>query len=147
MNLVDLIAAAYVAYGAWRGRARGLPYEGFHLLRMAVAMGAGCGLYGLVSRALDGMLSLSPGASGAAGFVGVTAATWGILYMLKTRVMAFIAARAGERAALGGAVAGGIRRLLIVIGLVGVFSMTEPEAGRAGTSLVGRVASWIIPGE
>lgn len=144
MSAADLIAAAYVAYGAWRGRARGLADEGFRLLRLAVSFAAGCGLYGAVSGLLTRVLSLGGDVSGPVGFVGVMGGSWFLLRKLKNNLTALLAARFARQARIGGLVAGGLRTLLIVLSVVGVLSLAGREE-LSGRSIVGRLSAWMMP--
>lgn len=143
MNLLDGLAAAYVAFGAWRGRASGLAEEGYRLFRMAVAFAAGCGLYGLISDLLTRVLSIGGDVSGPIGFVGVMGGSWMLLKRLRNAIKAWLAARFAAHAQIGGLIAGGLRTLIIVLSIVGVLNL----AGRdeAGGSIVGRVAAWVMP--
>ncbi len=144
MNILDLIAGAYVAYGAWRGRARGLAEEGYRLFRLAVAFAAGCGLYGLLSDLLTRLLSLGGEVSGPVGFVGVMGGSWYILRTLKTKLTALLAARFAAQARIGGLIAGGLRTLIVVLSIVGVLNL----AGRgdvSGRSVVARISEWVMP--
>ena len=144
MNMVDLISAAYIAFGAWRGRARGLADEGFRLLRMAVAFAAGCGLYGLLSGLLKKLLSLGGDVSGPLGFALTIGGTWYLFRYVKKSFAAFLAARFAPHAALGGAIAGGLRTLLIVLSVVGVLNLSNRD-GVSGGSAVSRIAEWVMP--
>ena len=128
MNLLDAMIAAYVAYGANRGRQRGLADESYRLFRLAIAFGAGCGLYGLVSDALGKALSLGSVESGPVAFVATTLGAWALLRSLKGRFVAFVAARYAKHSAVGGAIAGGLRNLILSLsGLI-----TAHLAGRNG---------------
>ena len=144
MNITDLISAVYVAYGAWRGRARGLADEGFRFLRMAVAFVAGCGLYGLISDALKKLLSLGGDVSGPLGFALTLGGAWYVLSFVKKSFAAFLAARFATHAALGGAIAGGLRTLLIVLSVVGLLNLSNRD-GVSGGSVVSRIAEWVMP--
>ncbi|HMP75209.1 MAG TPA: CvpA family protein [Kiritimatiellia bacterium] len=144
MNTIDLISALYVAFGAWRGRARGLADEGFRLLRMAVAFAAGCGLYGLVSGLLKKLLSLGGDISGPMGFALTLGGAWYLLGLAKKSFAAFLTARFAPHAALGGAIAGALRTLLIVLSVVGVLNLSNQD-GVSGGSVVSRIAEWVMP--
>ncbi len=143
MSILDGISAAYIAFGAWRGRANGLAQEGYRLFRMAVAFGAGCGLYGLISDLLSRTLSIGGDVSGPVGFASVMGGSWFLLRKLRIGMQAWIAARFGAHARVGGLIAGGLRAIVIVLSLVGVLNL----AGRkeAGGSIVGSVSSWVMP--
>ena len=144
MHIADLIAAAYVAFSAWRGRVRGLADEGFRFVRMAVAFAAGCGLYELISGALKKLLSLGGDVSGPIGFAVTLGGAWYLLRFAKKSLAAFLAARFARHAALGGAIAGGLRTALIVLSVLGLLSLSNRDEV-SGTSVVGRIAERIIP--
>lgn len=147
MNAVDLVAAAYVAYGAARGRRRGLADEAYRLLRVGVSFAAGCGLYGLVSDLLKKALALGADVSGPLAFVATMAGAWSLLRFLRKWLMAWIAARFAPHAAVGGAVAGGIRTLVWTLALVSAFHLAGSAPGReqvSERSLVGRIAGWVV---
>jgi hypothetical protein len=147
VNVVDLISAAYVAFGAVRGRKRGLADEAYRLLRVGISFAAGCGLYGLMSDLLKNVLSLGADVSGPVGFVATMAGAWALLRMAKRRLTAWIAARFASHAAIGGAVAGGIRSLVWVLALVSAFHLAGSAPGRqqvSEQSLVGRIAGWVV---
>lgn len=150
MNIADIIAGAYVAFGAWRGRARGLADEGYRLLRLGVAFAAGCGLYGVVSGLLKHAISMAGDVSAPVAFAGTVGGTWWLLSALKKKVIAVLAARFAPYAQIGGAVAGGVRTLLLVLSIVGVFHLAGRAPGRdtvVGTSMIGQLAAWVMPGK
>lgn len=150
MYPIDIISTLYVAFGAWRGRAAGLAEEGYRLLRYGIALAAGCGLYGLVSDTLKRLLSLGGDVSGPVAFIGVIGGAWFLVRKIRGVVMRFLAARFADHARVGGAIAGGLRTLLIVISIAGVFALGERLPGRdqvAEKTIVGRLAAWILPGK
>jgi hypothetical protein len=144
MHLLDLIFGAFVAYGAWRGRARGLADEGYRLFRMAVAFTAGCGLYGLISKLLAGLLSVGGDVYGPIGFVSVMGGSWYALRVLKAKLTAFLSSRFAAQARIGGLVAGGLRTLIIVLSIAGVLNLAGRE-DVSERSVVSRVAAWVMP--
>ena len=147
MSPVDLIAAAYVAYGAARGRKRGLADESYRLLRVGLSFVAGCGLYGLVSGFLKQVLSVGADVSGPVGFVATMAGAWALLRLVRQRLTAWIGTRFSRHAAVGGAVAGALRTLIWVLALVSAFHLAGSAPGReqiSEQSLVGRIAGWVV---
>lgn len=150
MNFIDGVTAAYMAFGVWRGRARGLADEGYRLTRMIIAYAFGCGLYGVISGALKRLLSVGGDVSGPASFVVVVGGTWYLTRFIKKGLTAFLAARYARYAKLGGMIAGAVRSLLVVLSIVGVFHLAGDAPGReqvSEQSFVGRVASWVMPGK
>lgn len=147
MNIVDLVSGAYVAYGAARGRKRGLADEAYRLLRIGISFAAGCGLYGLVSDLLRQVLSLGADVSGPVGFVAIVAGAWSLLRFARKRLTAWIAVRFASHASLGGAIAGGLRTAVWVLSLVSAFHLAGSAPGHdkvSEQSLVGRFASWVM---
>lgn len=144
MNPIDLISGAYIAFGAWRGRARGLADEGYRLFRMAVAFTAGCGLYGLVSKLLGRALSLGGEVTGPLGFLAVGGASWYLLRAFKARMMGFLNDRWMAQARIGGLLAGALRTLIIAMSVVGVLNLAGRE-DVSGRSVVARLAHWVMP--
>lgn len=128
MNLLDGLVAVYVAYGAQRGRKRGLAEEAYRLLRVGVALIAGCGLYGLVSDLIGKVLATGSEISGPVGFVATMVGAWSLLRVLRARVVAWVTAKYQPYAAVGGAVAGGLRNLTLALSAM----ITAQLAGRSG---------------
>jgi len=150
VNVIDGLAVAYMAFGAWRGRARGSADEGYRLIRMGIAYAFGCGLYEVISQALKSLLSLGGNVAGPVGFVGVIGGAWYLTRFVKKDLTAFLAARFASHARLVGAIAGGARTLLVALSIVGVFHLAGNAPGRdqvSEDSWVGRVASWVMPGK
>lgn len=143
MSPLDGIAAAYVAFGAWRGRARGMAEEGYRLFRMAVAFAAGCGLYGVISGLLEKVVSIGGDVSGPVGFVGVVGGSWFLLSRLRNGIKAWLAARFADRAQIGGMAAGGLRALIVVLSIVGVLNLAGRDEVK-GRSVVGTLSSWVL---
>lgn len=147
MNIIDLISAAYVAFGAIRGRKRGMADEAYRLLRIGVSFLAGCGLYGLVSDLLKQVLAMGGDVSGPVGFVAIMAGAWSLLRFARKRLTAWIALRFASHASLGGAIAGGLRTAVWVLSLVSAFHLAGSAPGHeqvAEQSLVGRIAGWVV---
>lgn len=113
MNPVDGIVAAYVAFGVYRGKARGLADESFRLVRVGVAMLAGCGLYGVVSDLIGKVIYAGDAVSGPVGFVGTMLATWSVLRVVRTKFVNLLETRYAGLAQLGGAIAGGLRTAVL----------------------------------
>ena len=148
MNPLDFVALAAMAFGAWRGRARGLPVEAYRLLRLAVAFAAGVGLYRLLARAIRAALAVGGEVSGTVAFVASVLGAWALTRRLKRAMTAFIAARWARHARTGGAVAGAVRALLLIVLLEGLLQLAgKPEGSPGGRfSVVGRLAAWTVSG-
>ncbi|MCZ7592660.1 MAG: CvpA family protein [Kiritimatiellae bacterium] len=93
MSAVDLIAAAYIAFGIWRGRMRGLADEGYRLIRMLLAFVAGCGLYGFISALLKKLFSMTGGISAPLAFIIALGGAWWLTRTLKKTLATLLAAR------------------------------------------------------
>lgn len=113
MNPVDGIVAAYVAYGAYRGRTRGLADEAYRLVRVGLALLAGCGLYGLVSDLIGKVIYAGDAVSGPVGFVATMLGTWSVLRVLRTKFVNLLETKYAGLAQVGGAVAGGLRTAVL----------------------------------
>lgn len=149
MNPVDLVGAAYIAFGIWRGRARGLADEGYRLIRMLIAFVAGCGLYGFIAALLKKVFSMSGGISTPLAFVLVLGGAWWLTRLLKKTLTTVLAARFARHARLGGMIAAGIRVFLIVLSIAGLFHLSSDALGSdaAAKSFFGQIATRVIPGK
>lgn len=143
MNVIDLLSAAYIGISAARGRKRGLADESYRLLRLGVAFGAGCGLYGLVSGAIESLLSLAPTVSGPVGFAGTVGGAWMLLRGLKQKLTAWVAVRFAPHQAVGGMIAGGLRALLMALSALATGILAGGE-GVVATSWLARVARFFV---
>lgn len=147
MNVVDLLAAASVAGGALRGRKRGLADEAYRLLRVGISFAAGCGLYGFVSDLLGKVLSLGGDVSGPMGFIATMGGTWSVLRLLRQKLQSLVDAHLARHAAVGGAVAGGIRAFVWVLAILSAFHLAGSAPGReqlSEKSLAGQIAGWVV---
>ena len=143
MNMIDGLVAAYVALGANRGRKRGLAEETFRLLRMSVALVAGCGLYSLVGDLVGRLLSLRDYVSGPIGFVASMVVAWSLLRVLRTALVNWVALRFRSYIELGGAIAGGLRNL--VLALAGLITAHLSDyGGFMADSWVGTLIRWVV---
>ena len=142
MNMVDGLVAAYVAFGANRGRRRGLAEEVYRLLRVSLAMVAGCGLYSLVGDLVGKVLSLGADISGPVGFVGSMLGAWSLLRLLKARLVDWGSLRFHSFIEVGGAIAGGLRALVLALAAM----LTAHLAGRSAfmaDSVLGKVIGFM----
>lgn len=148
MHAVDVVTLVYVAFSAVRGKRRGLALESYGLLRWVVALATGTGLYGWISNLLQHLFALGGNASSALGFVGTVASAWALLRFVKRRMTEWVASRWAPYAAVGGAVAGGLRAFVVLVSLMGVFHLARPTADRAAAadaSWMARIASYVLP--
>ncbi len=146
MNGFDGATAAVMAYGAWRGMRRGVAQEAYRMVRMLVALAAGCGLYGLVAR---GIGQLAGGTSGAGGFLVAFGGAYALVRAAKRRFLAWVEARTSSWARWSGGAAGAVRGLAAMLAAGAVLNVSPFAAlkdGVLGGSAVGRVASWFTPG-
>ena len=68
-NLIDVLAIGGAAYGAWRGRTRGLSREMPGLILETVWLVTGCGMYHWTERGLTALGNMSGHSLGLIGFV------------------------------------------------------------------------------
>ena len=85
-NLVDVVALGSAAYGAWRGRKRGLSRELPALAGETVWLVTGCGLYHWTERGLATMANMSGHSFGLVGFAVGWVAAVAIMRRLKGRI-------------------------------------------------------------
>jgi uncharacterized membrane protein required for colicin V production len=128
MNPVDALVGVYVGYGALRGRSRGLAQESYRLLRVGVALVAGCGLFGLVSDAISQLVHLGPTLSGPVGFLVTSVGAWSVMRVLREKFLNLMETRFSRVAEIGGAVAGALRTLALSSGAM----ITAHLAGSSG---------------
>lgn len=149
MSAVDLIAAAYIAFGIWRGRMRGLADEGYRLIRMLLAFVAGCGLYGFISALLKKLFSMTGGISAPLAFIIALGGAWWLTRTLKKTLATLLAARFAKYSKVGGMIAGGVRLFLVVLSIAGLFHLASDALGRDATSqsFFGKIAVRVIPGK
>ncbi|NQU10253.1 CvpA family protein [bacterium] len=93
VNPIDLLVVVYLGYGAWRGRARGLPRELPRLLSDLLVAVTGCGIFRWSERFANA-ISLKAGlASGLTGFIGVIIAAFLLWRLFRTRLREWVARR------------------------------------------------------
>lgn len=149
MNALDLAGVAYIAFGVWRGRVRGLADEGYRLVRMVIAFVAGCGLYGFISALLKKLFSTTGSISTPLAFVITIAGAWWLTRLLKKTLTTVLAARFAKYSKIGGMIAGGIRLFLIVLSIAGLFHLSSDAMGNdaSAKSIFGQIATRVIPGK
>ncbi len=144
MNLMDALVAAYVGFGAYRGRSRGLAQEAYRLLRIGVALVAGCGLFGLVSDGIGKLVHLGPALSGPVSFLATTVGAWSVLRVLREKFLNMMETRFAGLAQIGGAIAGGLRTLALATGAM-ITAHLAGSDGLLADSWLGRLIA-SIPG-
>ncbi|HEY8240500.1 MAG TPA: CvpA family protein [Kiritimatiellia bacterium] len=142
MTALDAITLGYMGFSAWRGRKRGLADETYRLTRVATALLAGCGLYGAISHGIDALVHLAPGVSDTVGFVASFAGAFALLRAARRRLIDWVHARVrGPALALGGALAGAVRAVVIIVTIVTALRISPVENASAERSWIGRIAS------
>jgi len=113
--MVDLISIGVIALTARKGKRRGPAREIYRLIRLSVALTAGCGLYRLTHGVLKDLL---PAASGLSGFLIYFAGAFSVVRLLKTMLIKYLDQRFEnsfkDRAGL---ISGGLRGGLLVISI------------------------------
>jgi hypothetical protein len=145
--ILDLLTATFVAVGVAWGRRSGLPKESYRLLRLITALVVGCGFYGLIARGLERLLSRLGDLSAPLAFIITVGGAWWILRAVRRRYMAWVGARFDRYARPGGAIAGGLRALLLAVTILAALGLAGSVPGRDSArhgSLVGRLAGWIV---
>lgn len=151
IGMLDVVAVAYGGISAARGAQRGAGEEGYRLVRLAVGLLAGSGLFALVNSLIASLLSSTTGDAGALGFVGGVVITFLAMTKLRKGIVDVIERALDEKHdRLGGAVAGCARALLAVFALVAFLQMLPfLPAGKVGAndSLIGKLTSVIVPAD
>ncbi|MFH0909454.1 MAG: CvpA family protein [bacterium] len=147
MNWLDGITAAYLAFGAARGRKRGLPEEAYRCVRLLAGLGAGCGLYGLISDAVSAVASVAPEVSAPAGFLATFGGAFALLHLVRRKIIETVRARFASLQAVGGAVAGALQAFMVIVSLVTAvqLSSSTPDQGVAADSFIGRIVRAFTP--
>jgi uncharacterized membrane protein required for colicin V production len=145
---VDLLALAYIVFSVFRGRQRGFLIELPATISIVVFALTGTGLYRWGGRVVAEANMLTRQASGVLGFFGLVAAALVLVQQLKTRLQQWAEKRfIAEHQQLGGAMAGGVRSLVVAAVLLLILAhwplkgLTRPLAessffGRALIKLV-----------
>jgi hypothetical protein len=125
-----------------RGRRRGFAEESWRLVRAAVALFAGAGLFRLLGGALDAALGGAAGLSRVAGFGLAFGGAWALLRALRQRFVAAVTARTqGPKWRWAAAAAGAVRGLVLLVAAVLALRFSPLALGRraiAQESVVGR---------
>ncbi|HMP90859.1 MAG TPA: CvpA family protein [Kiritimatiellia bacterium] len=150
MNGFDYIALAALVSAALRGYRQGLAAEFYRLLRLSVALLAGTSLYSMVGDLITNVLNIKASLADPAMFVGISVTVWSLLRRFRLWLEAWLRARVtGKYQAMGGALAAGLKALLLTGGLVTLFSMASWMPGHetvAQDSMFARLLAPFIPG-
>ena len=107
----------------------------------------GCGLHGLISSGIGRLVSLAGDVSAPVVFAGTMGGAWWLFRLIKQRFVAWAAARFEPYLRIGGAIAGGLRTAILVLGMVGTFTLAGRAPGHDAVryeSWVGRIAGWVV---
>ena len=101
----------------------------------------------LISGAVDAIVSIAPGTSDSVSFLATVGGAMALFRTVKRKIISTIQARFASVAALGGAIAGAARALMVAVGLVTAvqLSSSTPDQGVAGTSVIGRMVNVFTP--
>lgn len=113
VNWLDALTLAAVAYGVWRGSRRGFSRELPSVVSWAVFFVTGAGLFRWTNRLLIESSQLTRQSTGAVGAVAVAVLALLVVRKFRARLRDWAAKRFAEREVRWGAVAGGLRWLLI----------------------------------
>ena len=145
MNLFDGLTAAYAVGSAVRGFRLGAAEEVGRLVRLAISVLAGCGLFALVAKGASAASDVVRSAAGSLGF----AAGVGVIYVgarkLKRASVSFLQRHlAGKYSRLIGGAIGLVRALTMVSALVAFLQLSPWILGVKG--IMGDSAVWLIVG-
>ncbi|MDA0323499.1 MAG: hypothetical protein O2923_12410 [Verrucomicrobia bacterium] len=136
MNGIDMAALAYMVVGFFRGRKRGLGVEVYRLIRMAVPVVAGCGMYGVIRKGLAAVPALQGESAGLVGFIGVTGGAF--LLMMKGRgaLLAYLERKFDQKStALKAGLAGLLRTAIVSMGLVTAVELSPADFATSDSQL------------
>jgi len=147
-NLVDVVALGGAAYGALRGRKRGLSRELPGLVTTAVWLVTGCGLYSWTERGVATLAGMSGRSFGLIGFIGAWVAAVAIMRRLKGRIHNTAQTRIPDKKwqRIGGMMAGGCKVLFFVGVLILIAGHLPGFLGKPfrDGSFVGSTLRWIV---
>lgn len=110
-NFADILVAAYLIYGTFLGRARGLSRELPRVVSVTLAFTTGFGLYRASERLISGLAHMAGQTSGAVSFVAMAIGAFFLMRQFRERIRDWTAKRYPDEnlQRRAGAVAGFIR--------------------------------------
>lgn len=148
VNLVDVAALGGAAYGAWRGRKRGLSRELPGLVTAAVWLVTGCGLYRWTERGVATLAGMTGRSFGLIGFIAAWVAAVAIMRRLGRRIHDTSKKQFPDepKQRLGGAIAGGCKVFLLVGVLILIAGHLPGILGKPfhEGSFIGSTLHWVI---
>jgi len=150
MSFLDFAALAYIAFGVFRGRKRGLFKELPGALSVLIFFVTGCGLYRWTGRALAGMNHLAGQSLGVGSFIGLVMGVVMLVRHFRRQISGWVEQRFDQRTQkLGGGIAGGVRTfvftaiVLLVLAHWPLHGLTRPLAE---STLLGRgLIKFVLP--
>jgi hypothetical protein len=138
MHGIDIAALAYMVFGFFRGRKRGLGFEIYRLLRMAIPVVAGCGMYGLVRKGLTAVPALQGEGAGFLGFIGVTGGAFFLMMKGRSALRAYLERKFDRKStALKAGLVGLLRTAVVSIGLITAVELSPADFVTAESRLGG----------
>lgn len=124
MNVFDFAALAALVSAALRGYRQGLAREIYRLLRWAIALLAGTGLFGLVGGWLRQVLGAESGWTDPLAFVGISGGVWMLLRSLCKGLEAWLLLHTPKKfQATGGAAAATAKAVILLGGVIATFHL------------------------
>ena len=150
LGILDLLALAWIGWGVYLGRKRGLGRELVGALSIFIFFLTGCGLYRWTDRALIQMGHITGQAVGVLSFFGLAVATIVLVRSLRGRAQDWAERRYdGSQRKFGGTVLGGVRTFLLACVVLLVMAhwplhfLTRPFVQ---SSMLGRcLTRWVLP--
>jgi len=152
MNLFDGLAAVYAVVAAMRGFRMGAAEEVARLVRLAISVLAGCGLFALVDKGVGAASDAVRSVAGGFGFVAGLGVVYVAVRKIKGAAVSFLQRyMVGKYSRLIGGAIGFVRALTVVSVLIAFLQLSPWIPGvksAIGSSVVWRVVGSIArPGE
>jgi hypothetical protein len=143
-NLIDILLAGYIAWGAWRGRQRGLTDESTRVILLLLAILTGYSLARWTGRVLHELSVVTGQLAGPLSALGIMIGAYLLARHLRQRIRQTIAARYPDPSTQqrAGTIAGATRALIIgstVIVFVGLIPLGPVTKPFSTGSITGRI--------
>lgn len=150
-NLLDIAVAAYVVYGAMKGRKRGIAEELPQLIALLIFVLTGCGLFKWAKKLISGVHQLTGQALGVLSFVAIAVGAFLIARKFRAAIKNWVEQKtpAEESRKQSGMIVGGFRALVIgaaivvFIGLLPLGALGRPFS--SGSFLGRNLIRFVVP--
>jgi uncharacterized membrane protein required for colicin V production len=143
-NLIDILLAVYIGWGAWRGRRRGLTDEASRVILLLLAILTGYSLVRWIGRILHEWSKVTGQLAGPIGALGIMIGAYLLARHLRQRLRDTFAVRFPDPATQqhGGTMAGATRTLIIgstIIVFIGLMPLGPIAKPFSSGSITGRI--------